>query len=426
MSEESRFKGPVVQDIDTTGLDVLYKVDFNVSFKEEKGILVVDDASRIIAIEKTLNYFKEHPPKRLIFISHLGKPKKELKKGKPKEQVRKELSLGPVAIYLTGMLGGKVTFVEDFHKEKIPGSGWIMLNNMRFDPREEEKDLKKREAYAKELCDLIDSKGVIVYDAFGAAHREHASSYDIMKYKKGKSYAGFLMQDEIKQLLPFTRPPEGAVAILAGAKIEDKIAHVRGFLEKGYTVLIGGGMAFTFYKALKKETGKSIVNPDMVKECEGLLSQYKKKLVLPPDAVITMITAKDKEGNDKKPNKLKKGDYTEPEPVDYDQIKPGYIGLDIEKKTIAEFQKIIAAATMVYWNGPVGVFEVPDFEAGTRAIGKAVEASTARKIAGGGETLTAIAKYGLKMPTSTGGGASSDFVVNGDLPGYKALRGEFK
>jgi 3-phosphoglycerate kinase len=412
MAEE--FEGPKVQDIDTTGLDVLYKVDFNVPLEEKDGAISVGDPSRIVAVKPTGDYFKKNRPKRLVFISHLGKPK-----GK----VVPKMSLEPVAKRASEILGLDIKFIEDY-SGGLPEKGCFMLENVRFDRREKEKKNKsKREEYAKELCDLIDPDGIVVFDAFGAAHREHASAYDIMKNRK--AYAGFLMQEEIKRLQPFINPGKGSLAILAGAKIEDKIEHVEKFLQKYDHVLLGGGMIFTFYKAEGYEIGASLVNPDMIKKCKELLDKYgtergNGKLILPLDVVVTKILAKDK-----KVNKLKRGDYEKPDIVAYNDIKPAQIGLDIGEKTTVEYKQKIASARMIFWNGPMGVFEVSDFENGTKQVGLAVAQSKGKKVAGGGDTLKVLSRYNLKMDSSTGGGASSDLVANDTLPAYEALKGNF-
>ena len=254
----SKFEAPTLKQADIKGKDILYKVDFNVPLKEQSGSFTVADDARIEAVRDTIEYIESQKPKRVIFLTHLGRPK---------GRVMEEFSTKPVAEHLGKLYKKDVAHIDA--SSTIPEEGWIMYENVRFNPREESEKSTDRKAFAKELSDLVDEDGIIVYDAFGAAHRKQASAYELIAERK--AYAGLLMQAEIEQLIPFINPGPGSVAFLGGAKIEDKLAHVEGLLKKYDTVALGGGMVFTFYKAMGHPIGKSILFEEKVADCKKTL-----------------------------------------------------------------------------------------------------------------------------------------------------------
>ena len=383
-----------IQDLDLKGRKVFVRVDFNVPLKDGKAV----NDLRIRASLPTIRYGLEHGA-TLVLASHLGRPK---------GQYKPEYSLEPVAVRLREMLDRKVTFVPDCVgavAEKAvtsaaPGDV-ILLENLRFYPGEEANDPE----FAKKLA-----TGITYYvnDAFGAAHRAHASTKGITQFVE-KSAAGFLLEKEIRYLSGALESPERPfVAIVGGAKISDKIEVIKHLLDKVSCLLIGGAMMFTFQKCLGKNIGKSLYEADKVDLAKRLLDEARDKIILPTDVVASS-------GID---------DAAGAHVVHADDIPDGEMGLDIGPETVARYKEILRSAKTIVWNGPMGVFEKDAFADGTLSIAKAVAYSGAVSIVGGGESATAIAKAELDdMIThiSTGGGASLALLSGQVLPGVAAL-----
>ncbi|MBS3126236.1 phosphoglycerate kinase [Candidatus Woesearchaeota archaeon] len=397
-----------VKQLSVKGKKVLVRVDFNVPLSKGK----VADATKIIAALPTLHYLDKQGASKIVCMSHLGKPEKELKKGKSREEVEAKFTLQPVAEKFQELLGKKVAFVADL--QNIPDEKFVLLENTRFNEGEKSKDDDERKAFARELAATVGKEGVYVNDAFGTCHRKHASVYDITQFLP--SAAGFLVEKEINALKPFVNPGKSSVAVLGGAKIEDKLDAVKALAEKYDSVLLGGGMTFTFFKAEGFEIGDSLLDEEKIGEAAEIMKKFGKKLILPSDIRVAKILNKEK-----KVNELGKNDYKDVKEVPSDEIPPGYTGLDIGRKTIENHKKIIAQAKTIFWNGAMGVFEISDFSKGTMAIAKAIsDNKAATKIAGGGETVEVIHEGNLEIPTSTGGGASIDFLRK-KLPAIEAL-----
>ncbi|MDR1728068.1 MAG: phosphoglycerate kinase [Acidobacteriota bacterium] len=383
-----------ITDLDIKGKKVFVRVDFNVPLKDGK----VTDDLRIREALRTIRYGVEQGA-TLVLASHLGRPK-----GKPKP----EFSLAPVAAHLGGLLGKAVAFVPDCigpEAEKAvdaaqPGDV-LLLENLRFYAEEEAND----PAFAKKLAAKTP---LYVNDAFGTAHRAHASTEGITHFVE-KSAAGFLMEKELRYLGGALESPERPfVAILGGAKVSDKIEVIENLLGKVSCLLIGGAMMFTFQKALGKEVGKSLCEDDKVEFAKNLMENSSAKIILPPDVVASP-------GVD---------DAAGAHVVSADEIPAGEMGLDIGPKAQAAFAEIVKTAKTVVWNGPMGVFEKDAFAAGTIALAKAVAASSAVSIVGGGDSAAAVAKAGVAdkiTHVSTGGGASLEFLSGRVLPGVAAL-----
>ena len=379
------------------GQRVVVRVDFNVPMANG----VVTDDTRIRASLPTIKYLRERGA-RVVLLSHLGRPKAP---GDAK------YSLRPVARVLEGLLGLPVTFLEDPTSEAaagvvrhLPRGGVALGENTRYYPGEEKNDSALAERFAA-LGDMY------VNDAFGSAHRAHASTEAIAHLLK-PAVAGFLMEKELRFLGDaVNQPVRPLVAILGGAKISGKIDLISALLPKVERILIGGAMACTFFKAMGLETGTSLVEPDRVDLARQLLSQAGTKLVLPTDAVIA--------------ERLEDGVPTRT--VSRDAIPVGWAMYDIGAASIAQFAAIISGAKTVVWNGPMGVFETRPFDAGTMGVARALAAATrtgAVTIVGGGDSAAAIAVAGLEdevTHVSTGGGASLEFLEGKDLPGVAAL-----
>lgn len=386
-----------IKDIDIKGKRVLIRVDFNVPLDKGK----VADDTRIVGALSTIRYAAEKGAK-VILMSHLGRPD-----GKVKEELR----LTPVSVRLSELLGKKVAQAKDCIGEEVKSqvnsmkSGDVLLlENLRFHKEEEENDPK----FAKELASLGD---VFVNDAFGTAHRAHASTEGVTKYLP--SVAGFLIEKEIEYLgNALNNPKRPFVAILGGAKVSDKIGVISNLWGKVDKILIGGAMAYTFMKALGQKTGASKVESDKVDVAKNILEEAKLRkvaLLLPVDHIIA-----DKFDKDAKT-----------EITDGVDIKDGWLGLDIGPKTVKLFSDALVGAKTVVWNGPMGVFEMDKFDKGSRGVAEAVIKSKAVSIIGGGDTASAIAKFNLtdKMShISTGGGASLEFMEGKVLPGIAALQ----
>ncbi len=383
-----------VRDIDVTGKRVLVRVDFNVPIKDGK----VADDTRIVAALPTIRYLIEHGAK-VILMSHLGRPK-----GK----VVPEMSLRPVAERLSELLGREVKFVPDCIGPEAeaavaamkPGDV-ILLENTRFHPEEKKNDPE----FAKKLASLGD---LFVNDAFGSAHRAHASTEGVAHYLP--AVAGFLMEKELNVLGRLLEAPEHPfIAILGGAKISDKIGVIRNLLTRVDGLLIGGGMANTFLKAEGYEVGESLVEEDSVPLAKELLESAAGLIHLPVDAVVADRFAPDADSK----------------VVGVDRVPPGWRILDIGPATVAHFANRLSGAKTVFWNGPMGVFEFPKFAEGTFAIARVLaDLKDAVTIIGGGDSVAAVKESGLAdrmTHISTGGGASLELLEGKTLPGVAAL-----
>ena len=391
------FNKKTIEDIDVSGKKVLVRCDFNVPLDENKNIT---DETRINAALPTIKYLLEHKA-AVILCSHLGRPKGEF---------NMKYSLAPVAKRLSEKLGFEVKLAKDvigpdakkLAAEVKPGEA-VLLENVRFHAEEEKND----PAFAKELASMAD---IYVSDAFGTVHRAHASTAGVAEYLP--AVAGFLIGKELNFLgKAVTNPERPFVAILGGAKVKDKIGVITNLIEKVDTLLIGGGMAYTFMKATGGEIGNSLCDDERLSLALELLDKAKAKgvkLLLPVDNVCG------KEFNND----------TEQMVCESGKIPEGWEGLDIGPKTVELFSKEIKAAKTVVWNGPMGVFEMPNFAKGTLAIATAMAESDATTIIGGGDSAAAVTQMGLagKMShISTGGGASLEFLEGKTLPGVAAL-----
>jgi len=394
-----------IRDLEVRGKRVLVRVDFNVPVEERDGKVVITDDTRIREALPTINWLREHRAKTIL-MSHFGRPK-----GKPVEKY----SLRPIGEYLHTLINHPVIFSHDTIG-KIPeeiiahmkDGDVALLENVRFQPEEEANDPKFAEALAK-LSDLY------VNDAFGAAHRAHASTAGITKFIS-KAAMGFLMEKELRYLHEeLDRPDKPFVVIMGGAKVSDKIGVLKALMERADTILICGAMANTFFKAQGIPIGASRVEADKVDLAAELLALAKEKsvkLVLPADAIIAQEV---KAGAPSRES----GRLT-PE----HGIPDGWQNLDAGPETIARFAGEIAIAKTILWNGPLGVFEIPDFAKGTFAIARALAQSNATTIIGGGDSVTAVKQAGVadKMTfISTGGGASLELLEGKELPGVAAL-----
>ena len=386
-----------VEDIDVAGKRVLVRCDFNVPFDAEGNIA---DPKRIDEALKTIKYLVSHNA-RVILCSHLGRPKGEF---------NMKYSLAPVAKYLSQALGQEVKMASDVVGESAKSiaaslkDGEVeLIENVRFHKEEEKND----PAFAKELASLAE---IYVNDAFGTAHRAHASTAGVADYLP--AVCGYLIQKEITIMGgALTEPKRPFVAILGGAKVSDKIGVINNLLEKVDTLIIGGGMAYTFMNALGYSIGTSICEADKVELAKDMMAKAKEKgvrFLIPVDNVV---------GMEYKPD-------TEHKVVDSDKIPDGWMGLDIGPKTAELFSDAVKGAGTVVWNGPMGVSEWENFAAGTIAVAKAVAESGAISIIGGGDSAAAVEKLGFaeKMThISTGGGASLEFLEGKILPGIACL-----
>jgi phosphoglycerate kinase len=382
-----------IRDIDFTNKRALVRVDFNVPIKDG----VVTDDTRITAALPTIKYLIDHKAK-VILMSHLGRPK-----GGPDPKY----SLAPTAIRLSQLLDRKVQMAPDCigaEVEKMvnalkPGDV-LVLENVRFHPEEEKND----GAFADQLAKLGD---VYVNDAFGSAHRAHASTEAVAH--RLPAVAGFLMEAEIDYLgRALEKPDRPFVAILGGAKVSDKIAVIENLLTKVDQLLIGGGMANTFFKAKGLEVGDSLIEDTAISTAKDLIARGGNKLKLPIDVVIA-----DKFEAD-----------AQMKTISIDQVPVGWRILDIGPQTVSMYNEIITKAKLVVWNGPMGVFEFPRFAEGTNAIARAIAASKATSIVGGGDSAAAVQNSGVAdkiTHISTGGGASLEFLEGKVLPGVAAL-----
>jgi len=400
-----------VDDFNAKGRRVLVRCDFNVPLKEGK----ITDETRIVAALPTIQKLMDEGAK-VILCSHLGKVKNGPNEGE---------SLAAVAERLSEKLGKKVTFVSDYNVtgdeatkavEAMNEGDVVLLQNTRFRGKEETKPEEAGEAFAKELADLCDD---YVCDAFGSAHRAHASVSVVTKYvreKGGNCAVGYLMQKEIDFLgNAVEEPVRPFVAILGGAKVADKLNVINSLLEKCDTLIIGGGMAYTFLKAKGYEVGKSLLDETKIDYCKEMMEKAEKsgkKLLLPVDAVLI----------DEFPSPIDNPSI-HTEVVDADKIPADREGADIGPKTIALYEEAVKSAKTVVWNGPMGVFENPVLATGTKAVAKALSETSATTIIGGGDSAAAVNQLGFadKMShISTGGGASLEFLEGKKLPGVYA------
>lgn len=399
-----------VDDINVKGKRVLVRCDFNVPLKDGK----ITDETRIVAALPTIKKLIADGGK-VILCSHLGKVKNGPNEGE---------SLAPVAERLSEKLGQPVNFVADYNVTgeaataavaAMKEGDVVLLQNTRFRGKEETKPSEAGEAFAKELADLADD---YVCDAFGSAHRAHASVAVVTKYireKGGNNAVGYLMQKEIDFLgNAVENPVRPFVAILGGAKVADKLNVINNLLEKCDTLIIGGGMAFTFLKAQGYEIGKSLVDDEKLDYCKEMMAKAEKlgkKLLLPIDTTIAAEF----------PNPIDA--EIEVKVVDADKIPADMEGLDIGTKTAALYADAVKSAKTVVWNGPMGVFENPVLAKGTIAVAKALAETEATTIIGGGDSAAAVNQLGFadKMShISTGGGASLEFLEGKELPGVYA------
>jgi phosphoglycerate kinase len=383
---------------DLRGKRVLVRVDFNVP--QDKTTGAVTDDTRIKAALPTIRYLMEKGA-RIILVSHLGRPK-----GKDEK-----LKMDPVAKRLSELIGKNVPKLNDCigpeieaEVKKMKDGDVILLENVRFYKEEEAGD----EEFAKKLACLAE---IYVNDAFGTAHRAHASTAVVAKYLP--AYAGFLMQKEIEALGKIlTNPARPFVAIIGGAKISTKIAVLKNLLSKVDTLVIGGGMVFTFLKARGYEIGKSLFELETFEEAKNILKladEKKVELVLPVDVVVTAAV----------------DDSAYAKVTGIDEIPRDMIGVDIGPRTIQAIKDIISQAKTIFWNGPLGVFEIDKFARGTIEVMRAIASSQAESVIGGGDSAAAVEKAGLadKMThVSTGGGASLEFIEGRQLPGVEALK----
>ena len=391
-----------VKDVELKGKKILVRVDFNVPVKD--GVITNDN--RITAALPTIKYILEQGGRAILF-SHLGRVKEEADKaGK---------SLAPVAADLAAKLGQEVTFLPGVTRgaeleaaiNALEDGQVLLVENTRFEDVDGKKESKNDPELGKYWASLGD--GIFVNDAFGTAHRAHASNVGISA-NVDKAVAGFLLENEIAYIKEAVEAPERPfVAILGGSKVSDKIGVIENLLEKADKVLIGGGMTYTFYKAQGIEIGNSLVEEDKLDVAKALLEKANGKLILPVDS---------KEAN-------AFADYTEVKDTEGEAVDPGFLGLDIGPKSIAKFDEALTGAKTVVWNGPMGVFENPDFQAGTIGVMDAiVKQPGVKSIIGGGDSAAAAINLGRADKfswISTGGGASMELLEGKELPGLAAL-----
>ena len=389
-----------IEDIEVSGKRVLVRCDFNVPLDADRNIT---DETRIDGALPTINYLINHGAK-VILCSHLGKPK-----GEPKP----ELSLAPVAKKLSEKLGKEVVFAADANVvgenakkavAEMKEGDVVLLENTRY--RAEET--KNEDNFSKELASLAD---IFVNDAFGTAHRAHCSNVGVTKYLD-TAVSGYLIQKEIEFLgNAVNNPVRPFAAILGGSKVSSKISVINNLLDKVDTLIIGGGMAYTFIKALGGEVGDSLLEEDYLDYAKEMMQKAKDKgveLLIPVDTVVAKEFS-----NDAEHKTVKRG-----------EIEKGWEGLDIGDETIKLYTDAVKKAKTVVWNGPMGVFEMPTFAKGTNAIAEALAEIDATTIIGGGDSVAAVNQAGLgdKMThISTGGGASLEFLEGKELPGIAAL-----
>lgn len=414
-----------IKNAPLTGKKVIMRVDFNVPLKEG----VITDDTRIRSALPSIKYILEQSPKGLILMSHLGDPKKDTKKAKEKAlqsglpfdeaaYINGKHRMAPVAAHLQDLLGKKVLLAPDSVGDEVvrlvnelTDGAILMLENTRFNSGETSKEASEREALAKFWASLAD---VYVNDAFGTAHRAHASTEGIAHFLP--AYAGFLMEKEICYLEPMVKnPPKPMVAIIGGAKVSSKIAVLESLLENASALIIGGGMSYTFLKAQGHSIGTSLFEEDFIDTAKKLLAAAKEKnvdIILPVDHQVAATFSADAVA----------------EYISGNDIPDGKMGMDVGPKTIELYKKVILSAKSVVWNGPVGVFEFDNFAKGTESVARIVAECTAKggmTVVGGGDSVAAVNKFGLKdqmSHVSTGGGASLELLEGKLLPGVVALQ----
>jgi phosphoglycerate kinase len=384
-----------------SGRHVLVRADLNVPFDKSDPSVIADDG-RIRAVLPTIQALRDAGA-AVVVMSHLGRPK-----GAPDPKY----SLHPVAERLGELLGSPVVFAEDTVGESaragvaaVQGGQVLLLENLRFNPGETSKDDAERGAFADQLAAFGEA---YVDDAFGAVHRKHASVYDLPA--RLPHFAGGLVLREVEVLATLTGDPDRPyVVVLGGAKVSDKLAVFEALLPKVDKLLVGGGMCFTFLKAQGHETGKSLLEDDMVDTCRDLLTRAPGKIVLPTDVVAATAFAAD----------------ADHDVVSVADIPADRIGLDIGPQSTAAFADALSGARTVFWNGPMGVFELAPFAAGTRGVAEAITKVDGFTVAGGGDSAAAVRALGLDESAfghiSTGGGASLEYLEGKTLPGLAAL-----
>jgi phosphoglycerate kinase len=409
-----------IRDLNVRGKRVFLRVDYNVPLEEKDGQMVITDDTRIKETLPTLKLLIEQGGK-LILTAHLGRPK---------GQREPSMSLRPVAQRLADILGTHVNFVDDCIGEKVENvvngmvdGSVVLLENVRYYSEEEKND----PAFAEKLAKIAD---VYVNDAFGAAHRAHASTEGVARLvakRGGQCAAGLLMERELKFLGDeLENPARPFVVILGGAKVSDKIKVIDRLLEKADTILIGGAMAYTFKLAQGFKVGKSLIEPDKTDMALAALEKAKQRgvqFVLPTDNVVATPVVTDKLNKKGKPVI----DLANPRVNSEDNIPDSEEGVDIGPASAAKFREVCLGARTVLWNGPMGIFEDKRFAAGTNTVAQAVAEATekgAKSIIGGGDSVKALNKAGLGSKVtfmSTGGGASLEFLEGAELPGVAAL-----
>ena len=412
-----------VKDIDISGKRIIMRVDFNVPIKNG----VIQDDTRIQAALPTIKYILDKKAKSLVLMSHLGDPKKDMQKAKEKAEkagtlfdedayINGQHKIAPLAVHLGKLIGKEVKtskscLGEDTKKvvDSLGNGDILLLENTRFHKEETSKEEADRDKMAKELAQYGD---IFVNDAFGTAHRAHASTETVAHYLP--AVAGFLMEKELEFLEDkiVRNPAKPFVAIIGGAKVSSKITVIEKLLEKVDKIIIGGGMAFTFFKAMGKKVGTSLCEDDQLVVAKKTLDAAKKKgveFILQTDAIVAKAFSND----------------SEIKTVDVDSIPDDMMGLDIGPKSIELFKKALMGAKTVFWNGPVGVFEMSNFAKGTIEIANTLANLTgAITVIGGGDSVSAVNKAAVseKMThISTGGGASMELVEGKVLPGIAAL-----
>ncbi len=383
-----------------SGRRVLVRADLNVPLDKQSG--AISDDGRIRAVLPTLTALRDAGA-AIVVCSHLGRPK-----GSPDPQ----FSLAPVARRLGELLGSPVTFAEDTVGESaqaavstVAGGEVVLLENLRFNPGETSKDAGERGAFADQLAAFGEA---YVDDAFGAVHRKHASVYDVPA--RLPHFAGRLVLREVEVLSRLTGDPERPyVVVLGGSKVSDKLAVIEALLPKVDRLLIGGGMCFTFLKAQGHQVGTSLLQEEMLDTCRELLERAQGKILLPLDVVAAAAFAPDATH-----------DTVSAEAIPHDRV-----GLDVGPRTVAAFAAEIEQARTVFWNGPMGVFEMPAFAAGTRGVAEAIAGIKGFTVVGGGDSAAAVRALGLDDSAfdhiSTGGGASLEYLEGKPLPGVEAL-----
>ncbi|MCQ4622196.1 phosphoglycerate kinase [Corynebacterium sp. CCUG 70398] len=388
------------------GRHVLVRSDFNVPLDDDGNIT---DAGRIDASLPTIQALIDGGAK-VILTAHLGRPKGE---------VNPKYSLKPVAEALSERLGQYVALAsdvtgEDAHERAngLSEGDMLLVENVRFDARETSKDESERESFADELAALAADDGAFVSDGFGVVHRAQASVYDVAK--RLPAYAGYLVQDEVDKLAAIKDNPTAPyIVVLGGSKVSDKLGVIEALAEKADHVIIGGGMCYTFLTAQGHNTQESLLQEEMVDTCKELIEKYGDKIVLPVDLVAASEFDND----------------AERKTVDLDGIPEGWLSLDIGPETAKKYAEIIADSKTVFWNGPMGVFEKPNFADGTRAVAQAMIDATANNgsftVVGGGDSAASVRVLGLDEDgfshISTGGGASLELVEGKELPGVSVL-----